>query len=212
MKYVLMPLKLGYSILCNGLIHSLSRDEKLIVPALPYNRDSIEFMFFDNYNVIVDYVRSEQDMIDHSVRLNTIGLGHYSKDKFDTTKFDQEFYRQACVPFEERWNSFKVPKEENKKLEFPPIKYNFIHEDIDRGFQMSSLVSNNPCFRPDSGMAKNIFDYVKVIRAADEVHCINSSFLCMIDSLQGIDGKLFYHRYARGGIAPILKKKWNVID
>ncbi len=212
MKYLLHHIGMGDGIICNGLINKLSENEKLIVPAYYHNRDSMEFMFFDNYNVIVDPVKDEQEMIDRAMRLDHIGLGVYSREKFNSAIFDQEFYRHANIPFDERWNNFKLPKGRAFTVKPPKNEYVFLHEDINRGFKMDSLLTNLPCFHPDPSFTKNIFDYLDVIYGATEIHCINSSFLCLIDSLPDVKGRLFYHHYARGSIPPTLRKKWKVID
>tara|TARA_A100001035_G_scaffold238565_1_gene203270 strand:+ start:96 stop:314 length:219 start_codon:yes stop_codon:yes gene_type:complete len=59
-----------------------------------------------------------------------------------------------------------------------------------------------------SDLFKNIFLYKKIIEEASEIHCINSSFLHLVDRVD-TKAKLYYHD-VRGGIIK-LKKKWKII-
>jgi hypothetical protein len=59
----------------------------------------------------------------------------------------------------------------------------------------------------------NIFDYLKLIELSDEIHCIDSSFIHLIDSVK-TNGKLFYHKNVK--VRNISEshtqiKKWNII-
>ena len=59
-----------------------------------------------------------------------------------------------------------------------------------------------------------IFDYLTILENAKEIHCIESSFLFLIDSFN-FKGKLFNHRYARQypeNNTPTLRNKWNILS
>ena len=53
----------------------------------------------------------------------------------------------------------------------------------------------------------NIFLYKDLIRDAKEIHCVNSSFVHLVDRVE-TNGKLYYHD-VRGGIIK-LRKKWDI--
>ena len=75
-----------------------------------------------------------------------------------------------------------------------------MHDDKARKFEIKEkyLKSERLLIKPDS-MKKDvysIFDYYPLISDANEIHCIESSFSAIIDSIK-VSGKLFCHRYAR---------------
>ena len=64
------------------------------------------------------------------------------------------------------------------------------------------------CNGKKTDLFKNLFLYKDLIRDAKEIHCINSSFLHLVDRVD-TNAKLYYHD-VRGGIIK-LKKKWKII-
>jgi hypothetical protein len=52
------------------------------------------------------------------------------------------------------------------------------------------------------------FDFISILESAEEVHCVNSSFLHLVDRIK-TNGKLFYHS-CRNPIDMItLRKNWD---
>ena len=56
-----------------------------------------------------------------------------------STRYDHNFYNQAGVDFDERWNSFYAPSNQEREEEVYEFlcdkqEYVFLHEDIQRGF------------------------------------------------------------------------------
>ena len=61
----------------------------------------------------------------------------------------------------------------------------------------------------DSDIFKNIFFYTKVIQNAKEIHCINSSFIHLVDRI-AVDKPLFYHKIRHSNV--FLSDKWQVVN
>lgn len=86
-------------------------------------------------------------------------------------------------------------------------KYIFIHDDHHRGRFNTKHRVDLKIFRPGSSPIDdrqeffscdnpNIFDYLKIIENATEVHCMNSSYNWMIDLMKiGNPQKNFFHTY-----------------
>ena len=74
--------------------------------------------------------------------------------------------------------------------------YIFIHDDPNRGYVVnrSLIESNLKVITPIK--TENIFDYCTILENAKQVHCMDSSFKHICDSLNP-KGELFYHRYVR---------------
>ena len=61
----------------------------------------------------------------------------------------------------------------------------------------------------DSDIFKNIFLYTKVIENAKEIHCINSSFIHLVDRI-AVDKPLFYHKIRHSNL--FLSDKWKIVN
>lgn len=210
--YILGHLGLGDHLLCNGLVRVYASERKSIkIPCYKHNLESVAFMFSDLPNVEVIGIKDEADAVLMCHKKECLRLGYYSEDTFQEKYFDQEFYRHAKISFGHRWDSFKIPG-----YPFPPhpIDENgcFMHEDDERGFfiKRAFLRTMTP-YLPNKVGSTNIFSHLKVIDRCIEVHCINSSFLILIDSLPTIEGQnLYFHHYPRPTPHPMLRKRWQI--
>lgn len=204
---------MGDHILCNGLIRNLSEKYDLIqIPCYLHNYESVAFMFRDNPKIQPVAIKDETDaiMVCKESKFPCIKLGHYNMEGFNPDIFDQEFYRQAGVPFKERWDSFHVhcPVSDGG---WDHPDFAFIHQDKERGFLIDeSKIKIDKIYPVKNG---HIFNNLMLIRSAEEIHCINSSFLILVDSLPDIPGQeLYFHKYSRPTPHPTLKKKWHIYD
>lgn len=205
-------LGLGDALLCNGLVRTLvDRGHEITLPCYRHNLASVEAMFADLPNVIVD---DHGDMLlkdDYFERLN---LGHYAvqygTDTFDESRFDAEFYRQAGVPFLDKWEKFSVPNLPDIRLHgwshLDEHEKIIIHDDAERGFRIPMEGYRLP-------RTSNLFDHYQLMMLAHEIHCINSCVAIWADMICDYpDTKLVLHRYARpdGGALPIFGRTWTV--
>lgn len=218
--YLKWHLGLGDALLCNGLVRVLNKTfENIVLPAWAHNIETVRFMFRDLPGITVVPVDFD-GMNDFGKGERIMKLGHYAEAiegyaPFDPAKFDQEFYRQSGVDFECRWSMFKADWAERKDvLGIHPMA--FLHEDEERGFKINKQCIydkfKGQVYLPNKSGAKTFWDNVWCLQLAKEVHCINSSFLILADSLPEVPGqKLFLHHYARPTDYPILKKEWIVL-
>lgn len=213
---ILGHLGLGDHILCNGIYRHFSKiSQKVVIPVKKHNLHSLQMMLFDRKNVEffvindTNNLRKIADSINH-IFGNThkiVKIGYFG-DEFLTdnnVNYDENFYLQAGVPFTNRWDDFEFSinqKNANEivKSNLQPEKFAFVHDDEPRNFKIAQtyLSSSKVCIRPrhDLHATYSIFDYFPVIKLADEIHCIESSFAALIDSID-TNGTLFCHRYAR---------------
>jgi len=59
------------------------------------------------------------------------------------------------------------------------------------------------------GMTKNLLDWVKVIKNAEEIHCVDSAVMHLVDSLECRSQKLSYHDFGKGNFHCM--KNWQTI-
>lgn len=186
-------LGLGDAIICNGLVRWLVGmcGYHITIPALSRNMASVRFMFRDNPRIGIAEVLNDNGknvLADNSEHVLLVGDSHPDWSKKEQG-FDYEFYAQAGVNFDVRWDWFFVPRQRANEIHNGYTGYAFVHDDMDSG-----LLIKDPClpvFRP--AISSSIFDYYPVIMKATEIHCIDSAFACWIDSMPETGQKLYYH-------------------
>jgi hypothetical protein len=173
-------------------------------------------MLEDVENIKVEPYRPSYDNIrmdGHASLLSKFGydvlrLGYSGKDFFKdpNMRLDENFYDQARVNLSERWDNFRVIRNaEREEVLFQRLvprnsKYIFLHEDVSRGFEINRVrvPKDVQIVQPNAAFAKEftVFDYLKIIENAWQIHCIESSFCALIESMN-ISIPKFAHRYAR---------------
>ena len=211
---VLAQQGLGDHIVCNGLYRTLLDDYSYCV--LPVQRRyyrEISSMFRDEPRIRVYPVPNHycQDFFHHlevvfKKNYKIVKLGSFG-DNFmanRSLRLDASYYQQASIDFENRWKRFHFPRENEKeqailaKLAPSGTPYIFLHEDTSRDFTIDRnlIITDLPIVTPDSKSSFLLTNYAAVIENAYEVHCIESSFSALVESLNPPVRK-FAHRYAR---------------
>jgi hypothetical protein len=225
--YILPHLGMGDYIIVNGLIRNIIKR----APAKNYIlfcndrfTISVPFMFRDIKNMaysIIPQIEMNEHVIQPYIKdfiYELILIGYHHMDY--KTPSDMMFYKQFSVDFEKRWTDFYVERDNERELNLfnsyniKENEYILIQEDKDRKqlIDRNRIKSNLKVIEIEKDITDNIFDYCYLIEQAAEIHCIESSFLFLIDSIH-TNGKLFSHRYARplyNYTIPNLKKKWAI--
>ncbi len=213
---VLMPHQgMGDHIICNGLYRTYSKKYKLVFLVVKQSYvKQVRYMIKDRRNIFIIPIPNYRPwttiralkIVFKILKIKVIGLGSFGKNFFPpNTRFDKNFYDQANLEPILRWSEFyflrNLEKEEElfEKLGCKSERYIFLHEDrsrnyiIDRNKINSTLKIVQP-LTPTSGY--EIFDYIKILEFASEIHVIESSFAALIESLN-LKTTKFAHRYAR---------------
>ena len=218
--YIHHHLGLGDHIICNGLVREFAKVfNQVFLFSKPHNFNNVSFMYrdLDNLTVIeADDSDSVNYIISNELQSDYLRVGH--ENMIRGYYFDESFYRQVNIDFEKRWNSFFI--ERNTKIEkvlfnnlnpnnepyvlihnkgsdgIDRINYDFVNDNLKKIFVEKS---------------ETIFDYIKLIENAEEIHCIDSSFIHLVNSLN-LDNKKFFHKNFRlRGTDLNLKGQWNII-
>lgn len=217
--FIMNHLGLGDHIICNAIYrHYCDNGNTVIIPAKSHNTQAVQDMMSDKENAIILSLNSgspENEMASNaghyaSTGYEIIHLGRYGSNFLvnQSIRYDHNFYNQAGVNFDERWDSFHIPPNQEREEEVYQFlcdeqEYVFLHEDTKRGFivDRSHIDTKYKIVSPvsDGLGSENKFrfcDYRKVIENASEIHCIESSFCALIESLN-IGKKRHAHRYCR---------------
>ena len=235
--YIYHHLGLGDAFLCNGIVRTYADKYPFIfVFAKPHNAKNVSHMYRDlkNLKVIalddagVKFFMMMNPEIKGISKYLIVGITSEWFNNFNSGKyesFDHGFYVAANVPFEDKWNKFYLRRDfESEKNTFYKLlglkdgeEYLFVHDDQERGrfFKPEYINKGLRVIRPTDFKNIGIFDFIYIIEHAKEVHVMNSSFSCLIDTMQIYNDNLYYHEYARTDMGDNpnhkFKMKWNLI-
>jgi hypothetical protein len=237
MKTLISHVGLGDSILLSGAAVELAkRHGKLRVPAYAQYLESVKSFYVNHPEIEVYSVDNPEGshwgcppVTCFEVIGEPIYCGLYANAiGAKSASFPEWFYRQLGVDYSHRWDSCPI---QNAWEKSGPIvlKTNevFVHDDAERGFNITKGIPEgvffrpmNPIFKIKSGSfasslsALGILQYSFAIAQAAEVHVIDSCFYHLAESLDTF-GQLFLHRYARSYSSPWndypTRKKWNIV-
>ena len=205
MKYIYHHLGLGDHIICNGLVRTiLNKNENYTMFVKSHNLASVKFMYRDLKNL--DFIVGDDLFVRNYFSINNIPSQNIIKIGFVRLKtakeFDDGFYQQHNIPFENRWSHFHCDRDLESELDLfkkfgvKENEYVFLHDDPDRNFKIDrNLIKNKDLkvITPINGLTDNIFDYCYLMEKSFESHFIDSSFKLVFDSLKLRNSNISYH-------------------
>lgn len=133
----------------------------------------------------------------------------------NSEKYPEYFFEYLNVPYEIRYTKFKINRDNdaenllyNNLVNIIGDKYIVIIDDekrnyvIDKHINSASPIfklgnnSNNKNTKLEIIKSDNIFNYIKILENAEEIHTIDSSIVLLIDALD-LQVKTHIHRYIR---------------
>jgi len=203
MIYIYHHLGLGDHIICNGLVRSLIKNNlEYTLFGRPQYLNSVKYMYKDLTNLYF------KEGCDNSINnfLSTIDSDKQIRIGFqytpDNYSWDEYFYAQHNIPFTNRWENFKINRilsgevDLYNKLNSENSKFALIHSAGSDGKDRIDYSKINPelkIIKVSPEHTDNIFNYLGLVYSAEEIHCVESCFNVLVDSLD-VDTKLFYHK------------------
>lgn len=187
----------------NSLVYVFSDDKNINVIRIPENADDVTYIT----NIIKNNTRILTG-IWHPTGINS--LLHPSKT------YDEICYEQAGIPYTARWNSFYINRDLNKeeetfnKFNLKNKDYIFVHDSPERNLILN-VNSKYNIVKFDLAKEENMFTYIKILQQAKEIHCIDSSFRCLVDHIETKNNLHFYmnSKLFKGPI-PKSKRDWII--
>lgn len=216
--YVYHHLGLGDHFICNGLVRELiiGKDDPYLF-VKHHNLDTVSQMYKDT-NLSFVPVDDDGDVYNFCYQKTINGKQIGFAQLNENSPFDQQFYQLAGVPFQKRWDSFKLNRDKKREQSLIyglnlPEKFALLHEDESRNYKIDRSKINLPIvkLRPIAGFT--MIDWLGVVDLADEIHVIDSSFMFLLDSVE-TKVPLYVHRYSRSNPSwqlPTLKKNWLIL-
>jgi len=212
---------LGDAIICNGMVNHLSEKFDKIYLAAHYKIfDHLDYLYSENDNVELIYYEKAIDLYKNN-KLPVLRIGFEKNNK----NFNTSFYKQLDLDYEISFDMFHIPTDESKENDLQnhlidkyKVKNQFIliHQESSYGRVDVKTQSdlNKIYVEKETDIFKNIFFYKKVIENSQEIHCIDSSFLHLVERVP-TSAKLYFHRAktnTQKAEKLYLKRKWEIID
>lgn len=217
-------LGLGDNIVCNGLVNKLSSQfGEIHLPIKKPYGNMIRQMFSYNNKLKffeVSYSNSTYDIFKYSLEKN-IDILRIGFEKQKNNPFNSWFYEQLGFDYSDSFSLFKIELNNKKPdilydhlINYYHIgneSYNLVHnESHNKIFDLKIKSDNKIIFvTKESDLFNNIFFYSKLIKNAEEIHCINSSFLHLVERMPN-KNKLFYHDIRKSNFK--LSENWKTIN
>ena len=213
---------LGDHILCNGMVYGLIEKydvEQLYLMVKDVNLPTVNKLYedsdivipvsvpYENYLQEQQFVANYRSDIPHLDIIYTGGRESY---------FDNEFYNLAGIDLQARWDKFKMPTDDSASKEFfnkfiKDKEYCLVHrQGSPRSYDLD-IKTDLPIYYVESGLTETILDWADVIKNAKEIHCIDSSIIHLVDSLELSAEKLYYHDVGRPGLFHRINE-WTLVD
>jgi hypothetical protein len=222
MNIIYHHLGLGDHIVCNGLVRKIvNNNETFGLFVKKHNVDNVLFMYKDLKKLKLIPIDGDSNVSDF-YNENIISIGHQKLGTVMSENncfWDEAFYKQMNIDFKERWTSFYYARDFNTEKitynKFNPNEEEFIliHNIDSTGTDRIDYSKVSEKYKKIFIEKSNtIFDYGLLIAKAKEIHCVDSSFKHLVDSIPSM-GKLFYHKNYKLKISleHNHKKNWIII-
>ena len=97
-------------------------------------------------------------------------------------------------------------------INIPDSKFRLIHKESSIGDYDLDIKSDNLInIFVSKEIGKNIFSYIDLIKRAQEIHCVDSAFIHLVDSFT-LSSSLYFHDVRKDNYKFNLKNNWNIIN
>lgn len=223
--YIYSHLGAGDHISQSGIIrYKCESYDKVYVFCKPHNIPNVSFLYRDEPKIKL--IAMDDAGVRSFMWFNPdneyliVGHDQFTRvfnNPLNTRKIDEIMYDMGQTPLEYKWSKFKLQRDpEREQMVFDYYKceegkYSFVHDK--EGMRIKRHNPGGKQVRPDN-MNFTLFDYLKVIENAREIHVINSSFFCLIDVLGINKPNMYLHNYLQNHSELLIgrtKSPWHVI-
>jgi hypothetical protein len=222
-------LGLGDHIVSAGMVNYIAEnqanDKKVYLLCKKNNFENVKNIFSKNKKVIVFNIEDTNEYaaalnLCNTFNLEYIRIGHEKYSEAYEKKYGwdcgQVFYYLAKIDYRNRFEKFTYEYNEEKNLNCFNFlnpkneKYVFVHDDPNRGYNLFPQV--NESFKIIKNNNKfSLFDYIDILKKAEEIHVMPSSFYCLIESIPDINAKLYCYNIRGVNFGSYNMHSWNII-
>lgn len=226
------PMSLGDSFVASGIVHYFGdRTNELHVPVLPKFYKTLSTLYQDHPHIKVvalDPYNNGENQYVYDNRLTRILRSEVLTTKIKgldiSPMWDIQMYSNYELSFGLRYQNFRLPKHIDGADELferllddtsePYVLWHRFSNDFPTGapidineFRTRNNLPDIKVIEVVEGITDNMMQYAQLIKYAEEIHCIPSSFHCLVDSID-TDAKLFFHDI-REKTSMAVNSDWN---
>jgi hypothetical protein len=238
--YFVGLMDLGDHFVHAGIINYFAdRCNQLHVPVKHHNYETVCMLFQEHPNVVVvalhpheedEYIaQHKMSRICNGWNMMFANIGGHSA----ALLWDEQVYTYYEVPFSFRYNNFRLPRNITGSQElydrlYKGRPYVLIHRrtghmpngipiDIENFRISAGLPQEVDIIEIEPSITSNLLHYVKLIENASEIHCVNSSFFCLVDSIfNRTYAQLFFHDVRASSLIRVNsdynRHRWRIIN
>jgi hypothetical protein len=164
-------------------------------------------MYRDDKDITVLPIGEDSDVLNyirkHNLHSDLIMVGFNLPGYGNGKTFDEGFYHTVNLPFKYRFSKFKFDRNTIKESEIynelnPNDElYIYVHDDKDRGFSIDRSKINSDLKIIENDKRFLMFDMLKIIENATEVHSMQTGMKDLINSYKFDKPKFYLHWYVR---------------
>lgn len=199
--YLYHHLGLGDHITCHGIVrHYCENYDWVNLFVKEQNYKNIVYMYNDIKNLNLLIVQDDSQVVKYinSNKIKNIKLIGFNLNNYENLEL--QFYKMAETPISYKRDKFYINRDIEKEikifseLQIEKGKYAFLHKGT-YAIREEYISEGLKIIEPNS---HGFFDWMFVIENAKEIHCIDSSYACLIDNME-LDNNinLYNHRYVR---------------
>lgn len=231
-------MSLGDSFVACGIVHHFGdRTNELHLPVLPKFFNTLNTLYSEHPNIKVIPLDTDPTQEDSYVRRN--GLSRIIRPEVLTTKikgldispmWDIQMYSNFELSFSKRYDDFRMPSNIPGSIGLynklsggePYMLYHRYSNDFPNGAPIGLKEFRKSINLPDikiieivDGITDNMLEYTELIKHAQEIHCIPSSFHCLVDGIN-TNATLFFHDIREKTSMAVNSRwnnhKWNIVN
>lgn len=216
-------LGLGDHIICNGLVNKISKNFIIHLAVKKNNFKNVSYLYSENKNVSIFQVESKneyKEIINYAkqnkLKILKVGFNNQTNDKKNF--WNVSFYSQIGFDYSTSYDNFSLPTNINKQRQLENHLKNYFQIENDyilvhnqsskKKFDLNLHDKNQIEVTKESDLFNNLFLYEILIKNAKEIHCINSSFIHLVERVN-TNAILNYHKLWDSNFK--LSDKWRVV-
>jgi len=229
---------LGDALVMSPIVHKFAQESNMVLfPCRKSNFETISCLFQDFKNIEIICYSSEEEanelLSDNQAYLldgpdfvyTEIYIPNLSQYISIHINWDRQVYEFYNIPFSQRYSEFRLPTQISgsdelyNQLTGGDDDYVLLHQSTSEypngmninfeGWRKAYNFPERKIIEIRSGITQNMLQYKKLIENAKEIHCVPSSFFCLVDGMfNQTSAKLFYHDF-RATTMMQVNSKWN---
>ena len=137
-------------------------------------------------------------------------------DNITYPEWDKSFYSSENIDFDLRFDNLKLPNKLPEKINLElNEEFILVQDSTSKSSEKFNLNINSNLKKIylDDKLTPNFFSNIHLVLRAKEIHCIDSSLIHLVEAIEGLSCKLYFHDIRKHYKDSVFsaKKNWSII-